>query len=732
MNKNILDEFIADYMYRDYEDIATSAISRNFHLEDKIMVASKIDYILHTHIHHNSQDLFSGFSQYIHKNNKLATFASFYNKKVEFLSENDVHFKVKTPFLRCYAEMRSIPYDQAIVDLTPETVKFDKKLSEIKKNTEDTLIAKKAQYQNQLEKLKQQKNTCPEKYTLRGEIELINRSIISRKDLFKHNEYQFFFAYFHIYTENCYQSKINFGYFPEYKVLLPSFESVWYPSDGIWTFSNEYFFNPYYHNAPLFNLYHLNNYYSSKTIVILTDSIEIAQKNQNMLSKKGHRGIIWVSWYGEQSTIDQVDWEPLKNKTIYYLLKEHSGMDGERACAVALAVRKHLAYPDYRPFKYISILKNPYADYLPLQFNNVVIWDQKNLKDFTEGKLRPPFSKSGSSDSLILHRPVYEIGKNKTIFSPFIHSRSVALIYGSYSAKTWIAINIALAVKYGAKMWEGCEAKKTGNVLYVHGCANNDFLTERKQSLEKQYNQKQKKGFLEFHYLPEDENGGIFNDLELVVQKLGKLGDNQPILIILDQLPYLEEMKNKRGNKIELNCWLRKLKSLNYSILIINGMLDEKWSGYNQWKKDLAIDAEVKVEKQDPICAEGIAASVSLRSGSRDRNSTKFQHVELDPTAKIPRWEIITTARTKEANKKRINKLLLEYELTDQKIAQCLNLSLDQVKKFKQELREEHKEFILNDNKNGVPESKISKKYGIAPQIVSSILRKRKNKNPYS
>ena len=52
--------------------------------------------------------------------------------------------------------------------------------------------------------------------------------------------------------------------------------------------------------------------------VILTDSIELADANQM-------EGVIFTSFICDPGQYDQVDWSPLQNRTVYYLVTNHSG-----------------------------------------------------------------------------------------------------------------------------------------------------------------------------------------------------------------------------------------------------------------------------------------------------------------------------------------------------------------------------------------------------------------------
>ena len=68
---------------------------------------------------------------------------------------------------------------------------------------------------------------------------------------------------------------------------------------------------------PLYNLDQLTA--DPKSPVILTDSIELADANEL-------EGVIFTSFICDSEQYDQVDWSPLLNRTVYYLITNHSGM----------------------------------------------------------------------------------------------------------------------------------------------------------------------------------------------------------------------------------------------------------------------------------------------------------------------------------------------------------------------------------------------------------------------
>lgn len=103
---------------------------------------------------------------------------------------------------------------------------------------------------------------------------------------------------------------------PQAKLLIPC--SCW-KREGY----DEYFCVPYpYKKQPLYNLDLLLNEKKPPKVVILTDSIEIADINQ---AQSNNSGIVWTSWL-PWNDYCFVDWSPLQgsNALIYCLITNHS------------------------------------------------------------------------------------------------------------------------------------------------------------------------------------------------------------------------------------------------------------------------------------------------------------------------------------------------------------------------------------------------------------------------
>lgn len=101
---------------------------------------------------------------------------------------------------------------------------------------------------------------------------------------------------------------------------------------------NQYFCVPLPEDKqPLYNLDLLLK--PETETVILTDSVELADSNQ----RNAFDGIVFTSFICSPEHYEQVDWTPLRNKTIYYLITNHSGISLESAALKARKLKEYLA-----------------------------------------------------------------------------------------------------------------------------------------------------------------------------------------------------------------------------------------------------------------------------------------------------------------------------------------------------------------------------------------------------
>lgn len=115
---------------------------------------------------------------------------------------------------------------------------------------------------------------------------------------------------------------------------------------------NEYFCVPSPEKQVLYNLDFLNT--PDIEAVILSDSIEIADLNQNKRCSK----IVWTSFLpGSVSDYDKVDWSPLKDKNfpVYYLVCNHSNTGLEEAYLKAKELQTYLMDKEKVAIKFMQI-----------------------------------------------------------------------------------------------------------------------------------------------------------------------------------------------------------------------------------------------------------------------------------------------------------------------------------------------------------------------------------------
>lgn len=689
----IQDQFIGEYICYCFQEMRNPYVPRNYELESKITQAFKAEYLLFWEMRKDvalNKRIFYKYDQPL------------------FFKKNEFPFQVRAPRLLHYCENNRISIDKALIEL-------QKKISLVPSSQVDS---EKKELQEELNKYRNSntKNNKEKIKSLREHINILKNSVLV-SPFTGQNYYNDTEAYFED-NDAIPEFLIKIHYFPDSKILLPAFKAA---ND----YDRVYYFSPYLKIQPLFNLSYLKQ--RSQAIVIITDSIELAKKNQRFLEFGKRTDITWASWSGGRDAIEDIDWSPLKGRKLYFLLKEHSGMGTEQVYETANALANALPPPQYRPLKYISLLPDikpsPQPWYQLSQYP--MVWNHTELKQNIS---------SGHNSILSLNdlysSKITEEGNQRLIFKPFIYERTVSLLHGPLGAcKTWIAINIAAALQHGAKVWDGWEATDKFKVLYIHGKMSRACFNEKLKVVSKQYDSA--KEILEFENPKHPNDNDVYSamrELDLVfsiLEDFYKKHSTFPQLIILDSLPFIRKLQNTKGRKIELNKQLEEIKHKGCSILIVYDAFNK--SELNGFKKDWPIEALVKVTPKEAVSPEKIATSVSLLSGSRDKGAQTYQQIEFEPEAEIPRWEILTTERDNNENKFLINRLLSgRAQISDNDIARKLNITTDKVKKLKNEIRNEYKAVVLKDYKKDIKPYQISAKYNLAAQFVNTIIKKNK------
>jgi len=258
-------------------------------------------------------------------------------------------------------------------------------------------------------------------------------------------------------------------YFDNKKIVLPLH---WLEGLGIpWHFFPD-------ERSPFFNQAYL--FGGHVPIVVLTDSIELAGINQEILDRAQNPDIAWISWYGERNAVEKMDWTLLKGCRVYYLLLAHSGFGGKTVYETALAVKRKLDEVGVAEFKFISCLaagiNNAEQSKVDAPIPTIYNADEFEPAMARERQTLPPTFAAFQNDLARLTRG------RKVLLAPLIRERSATLIWGMpKSGKTWFAAHMAMAMalgKPGFQNWSPLAHRST--ILYIHGESEGDVSLEEK------------------------------------------------------------------------------------------------------------------------------------------------------------------------------------------------------------------------------------------------------------
>ena len=435
---NEYDDYIENYLIHNFKNMKADLIPRDYEIEDKVILASKIEYFLQTskdnvlkafagssftapdgktyEINFKDNGCFWKLTYVDQEGRQLIKFNSGYKSILEELSicAKGVPAPV-TPIINLYRWFKATSLDDAIFQLA--------QLLDINKDTPIDHVKLSPMFEwDSKAFLEYFINIC--EYRVCG----ISYGLILIK------------------------------YLGEKKVLIPTCH---FPT-------NHYCFLPFSSENNTFPLFNAFNRMNSMPIVILTDSIELAGINQLLLDRARVSEITWISWLGEGKTISNFDWSLLKDHRVYYLLKEHSGQGGKLVYNTAKAVKNKLDQIGVKEFKYVSYLDDGIDLEVPSRRSKpipvIYTVDEFEKVMSTKDPSLPLSLKEFRNDlSRLAHnRP--------QLMSPFIYSRSATSIVRDSDSTTWFALNMAFALSRGLRAFEGwCSGGKPATVLYLYG-----------------------------------------------------------------------------------------------------------------------------------------------------------------------------------------------------------------------------------------------------------------------
>jgi hypothetical protein len=466
--------------------------------------------------------------------------------------------------------------------------------------------------------------------------------------------------------------------------------------------SNSYrnYFYPFKETVPIFNSHYLRQKPDAR--VIITDSPEIADKNQYQLARDNVSSVVWISWPGERETIDKVDWDELHGRDVYYLIKKHSGFRIETICETALAVGSKLEHIA-ASVKYISYLNSsPYLHrVIGLGQRSPVVVPKVMVERMLDEEARfsiQPYQES-QPVQLAAAAPVVNTGRGRMIFSPFIYERTITLIHGSpRSGKTFFAIGMAVYVSQYMRMFDGWTAKLQLPVLYLHAQKSEpSSLLERMQKyLPSVTRLGQISDGLRIEEIEEpkpivDKNRiarplNIFShrflpnlaqQIRMALTANNSQSSIVPAMVILDGFHALTNSSDQQ----ERDIFLKALIEMGCAVVIIPPSGKMNQDRLHRLKSSLAADSVVRIEADE---ADGATMGLSLHIEKAFKvKETEPRCVRLKFHAELlddRKWEIVRVKRPIEEEKKLVEKLL-EKRTTAKAIAVELGISLPLAKK---------------------------------------------------
>ena len=217
--------------------------------------------------------------------------------------------------------------------------------------------------------------------------------------------------------------------------------------------------------------------------IVLTDSLEIAWRNDLSCVRNGLQGVLWSSWHGGAQRIGDVDWSPLKGRRVYYVVLDHSGYTADGACQVALRVGEAIRTELGMELTYLICLERATAvgglRRLPVALNAAEFADFANRSN-AECSVRSSILRQVTSR---LSTAGFQ-GKRARVFHPFIHERTITLLYGREAVgKSWLAIGIAACAARGKALFGSWQAERPTDVVYICPDAANSPVVEKFEAI---------------------------------------------------------------------------------------------------------------------------------------------------------------------------------------------------------------------------------------------------------
>ena len=491
------------------------------------------------------------------------------------------------------------------------------------------------------------------------------------------------------YLDNC--KYYNFTYLVKYvdnkKIILTQFED----KNGTFLFCPG-------STTKFLNEYLLGQQDSTKQIIILTDSIELADLNHTYLTNNSiSKEILWIG-FDSFLNIDSYNWSLFKGYKVFFLAIKHSGYGENDIIKIGNIISKKLHEKSNVNLEYIS--------YLPSHMSRNSYSLPPIVKDIN---ISQTFTSSFCNYHKIEHELSTSIVKNNKLFSPLIFEKSLTLFHGNPNVeKNFFSITLGLAATIPVNLFSGWSApKQSTEVLILNGInqsfafkgklksaikvlinkKNNKIVTsENLEKISENYINNNNKYFKWDAF---DTNSDSKLLLDFIYHHVIKYNTIKTKLLILNELFDTKNRNYPEAFFSKLNYILIELKKRNWAVLIVES---DKLKLYKQISFDNVVRFTETGKKTQEFNLLNIYIEKSFKNISRkhkkisckiDLNTTSpiFQKHNAQPNT----WSKNMILENREQLNNKI-KYLVKTGKKGEAIAEQLGISLSMVKKIKSDL----------------------------------------------
>ncbi len=444
---------------------------------------------------------------------------------------------------------------------------------------------------------------------------------------------------------------------------------------------------------PLFNLNFIEQ--NPNAIIVLTDQLYDANQRTNCLNIKD---FIWTSFYGWKDGVSRVDWSPLKNRVVYYIIEKPQNIKEKEKYEMAFEIYKHLK----------NITSN--LEFIDMKF------DQNNkLKANYDISIESLIQKCKSygintdcieskksstekENNLFTLENQKELKEVEYLIEPIIQKGSLSLMYANPGVgKTWLALYLAACNTHKTTIFKRWNVNIPGKSLYIDCEMGKEGIMRRLKSISKSFIEKNsisenlfiKSVNKEFLDLAEEKDQGKIDKLIIEANKLGDIR-KELTLVILDNLLALTGSESASSWK-KLYVWLKELQENGISVIIIHHA-NKEGAQRGTDVKVASVDNVFRIQHEKASSRNALGMSIHIEKGRDIYGKNKEPiHVEFNPNSKQPKWKVLKPSKTIDNSKiENLIKSVMDSEdfdsMTDIQIAEAIGMNINTFKRDKKKL----------------------------------------------